>query len=242
MKAPEKIPDELYDSYSMDGKITIDYHYRNDCSEQVQEQINANFTQEEFDKCIRKIKNKEWNYYHYTDAWLYLALEKYPIKGKHVCIAGSAYPWYEAMAIVHGASKCTVIEYSDRTSFHPDIEYIKPGEEQGRLFDACFSISSYEHDGLGRYGDPLNPNGDLEAMQNLKKILKKDALLYLSVPMGEDKVFFNVHRVYGLNRFPLLIKNWYGLTLFGGRQDIWTNNYNTAEETIYQPVHVLRNT
>jgi len=28
------------------------------------------------------------------------------------------------------------------------------------LFDMVFSFSSIEHDGLGRYGDPLNPNGD----------------------------------------------------------------------------------
>jgi hypothetical protein len=29
-------------------------------------------------------------------------------------------------------------------------------------------MSSIDHDGLGRYGDPLNPHGDLRTMQWLK--------------------------------------------------------------------------
>ena len=59
MKAPEGIPGELYDRYSMDGKVSVLYHYRNDCSDEIQQMINANFTQEEYDKCITRIKNRE---------------------------------------------------------------------------------------------------------------------------------------------------------------------------------------
>ncbi len=32
-------------------------------------------------------------------------------------------------------------------------------------FDMALSISSFDHDGLGRYGDPLDPVGDLKAMR-----------------------------------------------------------------------------
>lgn len=49
-------------------------------------------------------------------------------------------------------------------------------EVNPRLFDAVVSISSYEHDGLGRYGDPINPDGDLIAMEKTKKMLKEDGL------------------------------------------------------------------
>jgi len=241
MKAPEAIPGELYNKYSMDGKVPVLHHYRNDCSDDIQQMINSNFTQEEFDKCVQRIKNRDMNYYMDTDLWLYDALQGYPIEGKHVCIAGSAYPWYEAMAIVYGAKRCTVIEYSDRKSFHPKIEYVKPGNEGDILFDACFSISSYEHDGLGRYGDPLNPDGDLEAMHNLKKLLKKDALLYLAVPTGYDKLYFNVHRVYGKHRYPLLIKEWEPISTYGFVNGTFHNEQNTGQETPYQPVCVLRN-
>ena len=241
MKAPKIIPDELYDRYSMHGKIGMGYNYRNDCSEEIQKEINSKFIQEEFDKCIEKIKKREMNYYMDTDKWLYNALSDYPIEGKHICIMGSTYPWYEALAISFGAEKCTVIEYSDRKSFHPKIEYIKPSEVGEQLYDACFSISSFEHDGLGRYGDPLNPDGDLEAMRNMKKILKKDALMYLAVPTGNDCVYFNVHRVYGKHRFPLLIEGWGQVALYGVIDEIFTNSYNNARESPYQPVCILRN-
>ena len=103
MKAPEGIPGELYDAYSMNGKVSVLYNYSNDCSDEIQDMINANFTQEEFDKCVERINKREVNYYQHTDLWLYEALDTHSIKGKHVCIAGSAYPWYEAMAIVFGA-------------------------------------------------------------------------------------------------------------------------------------------
>ena len=42
MKAPESIPGEMYDRYSMDGKVSVLYHYRNDCSDEIQQMINAN--------------------------------------------------------------------------------------------------------------------------------------------------------------------------------------------------------
>ena len=75
-------------------------------------------------------------------------------------------------------------------------------------FDFVFSISSFEHDGLGRYGDPINPNGDLQAMRNIyENLLSDSGVLLLSVPIGKDQLAFNAHRIYGKVRFPLLIKD-----------------------------------
>ena len=240
-QAPKHIPGELYDGYSMNGQINIGYSYRNDCGSDIQKMMNSKYTQEEFDECVRRIQSKEVNYYGPTDQWLYEAFDKYPLTGQHVCIAGSAYPWYEAMATVFGASHCTVIEYADRVSFHPSVEYIKPHEMTDVQYDACLSISSYEHDGLGRYGDPLNPTADLETMQKMKTILKKDGLMYLAVPTGYDYLYFNVHRVYGKQRFPKLIEGWEVVDRFGFFDDTFTNMYNTGEQSPYQPLCVLRN-
>ena len=53
-----------------------------------------------------------------------------------------------------------------------------------------------EHIGLGRYGDPLDPNGDLKAMSELKRVLGPGGSLLFVVPVGEPKVVFNAHRVY----------------------------------------------
>ena len=54
-----------------------------------------------------------------------------------------------------------------------------------------------EHIGLGRYGDPLDPNGSQEAAGELARVLQPGGRLFLSVPVGRDRVCFNAHRVFG---------------------------------------------
>lgn len=65
--------------------------------------------------------------------------------------------------------------------------------------DYCDSLSclhALEHFGLGRYGDPLNALGYVAGFENIAKILKKNGLLYLSVPVGIERVEFNANRVF----------------------------------------------
>ena len=65
--------------------------------------------------------------------------------------------------------------------------------------DYCDSISclhALEHFGLGRYGDPIDPFGHISGLKNISKILKKNGLLYLSVPIGVERVEFNANRVF----------------------------------------------
>ena len=240
IEAPRGIPGEMYDEYTMGGKILLEYNYANDCSDEIQEFINNGFTEEAFLKYVAMSKDREQNYYGPTDTWLHEALDKYPIEDKDICIMGSTCPWYEALLMTRGARKCTVIEYSKRESFHEDIKYIQPHNLEDRKFDACFSISSYEHDGLGRYGDPLNPNGDLEAMENTKDLLQEGGLLYLAVPIGIDKTVFNVHRVYGEKRIGLLLKGWDVVDQYGFVENSFTNNANGMNGTPYQPIYILR--
>ena len=243
MNAPDKIPGKLYDQYTMGGEVPIEYKYANDCSDEIQELINKNYTKEIFDESVERIKRQEQNYYGATDTWLYYALEKYPVRGKDVCIIGSTHPWYEAMMITYGAKSCTVIEYSPRISFHENVLYKQPHEIGDEKYDICISISSYEHDGLGRYGDPLDPDGDLKAMQKTKTFVKKDGLLYLSVPIGSGKVVFNLHRVYGKKRFDMLIEGWEKVDDFGfDLKETWDNDYNGIYGSPYQPIAILKNT
>ena len=62
----------------------------------------------------------------------------------------------------------------------------------------CLScLSVLEHIGLGRYGDKLNPKGDLLAISELKRVLAFSGSLLLVVPIGyEPKLQFNAHRIY----------------------------------------------
>ena len=66
-----------------------------------------------------------------------------------------------------------------------------------------------EHIGLGRYGDVLDPDGDLKAIAELKRVLAPGGRLLFVVPVGEPRIEFNAHRIYGhqqiLRYFPELV-------------------------------------
>jgi SAM-dependent methyltransferase len=53
-----------------------------------------------------------------------------------------------------------------------------------------------EHIGLGRYGDPIDPLGSRKAASELQRVLETGGKLYLSLPVGRERVCFNAHRVH----------------------------------------------
>jgi hypothetical protein len=53
-----------------------------------------------------------------------------------------------------------------------------------------------EHVGLGRYGDPLDPDSDLKAISELQRVLAFGGNLLFVVPIGQPKIMFNAHRIY----------------------------------------------
>lgn len=57
-------------------------------------------------------------------------------------------------------------------------------------------MHTVEHVGLGRYGDELDPNGDIKAMTELKRVLAKGGQLLFVVPVGRPQLIFNAHRIY----------------------------------------------
>ena len=70
-------------------------------------------------------------------------------------------------------------------------------------------------DGLGRYGDPLDPYGDLRAMRTAWRALRPGGRLLLTVPIGPDLVVWNLHRRYGPLRLPRLLRGWEQMELHG---------------------------
>ena len=91
----------------------------------------------------------------------------------------------------------------------PDLlaKIYSPEETNPEKFqaDVVVSYSSVEHDGLGRYSDPLNPMGDMHAVMELYDMTKPGGVLLLAVPsFHEDFVFFVSARGYGPIRLPML--------------------------------------
>lgn len=64
--------------------------------------------------------------------------------------------------------------------------------------DSLSSLNVVEHFGLGRYGDPIDINGDKKGLENMRKVLKPGGKFYLSVPIGPQRIEFNAHRVFSL--------------------------------------------
>lgn len=58
------------------------------------------------------------------------------------------------------------------------------------------ALCSLEHFGLGRYGDPINPEGSFEAFLSIKRVLAKGGHCYISVPIGREHLEFDAHRVF----------------------------------------------
>ncbi len=69
-----------------------------------------------------------------------------------------------------------------------------PFEDRSIKSLSCMHV--VEHVGLGRYGDQLDPDGDLKAMAELERVLAIEGSLLLAVPIGLPKIIFNAHRIY----------------------------------------------
>jgi len=62
--------------------------------------------------------------------------------------------------------------------------------------DSVSCLHALEHFGLGRYGDPVDLDGWKKGIENLAMITKGGGKLYLSVPVGIERIEFNAHRVF----------------------------------------------
>lgn len=62
--------------------------------------------------------------------------------------------------------------------------------------ESLSALCSLEHFGLGRYGDPVDPEACFKCFDAIQKKMKKGGHLYISVPVAKERVEFNAHRVF----------------------------------------------
>lgn len=134
-------------------------------------------------------------HYFFQAAWLARRLQELR-PSFHVDIGSSA-----MMINVLSASMKTV--FVDYRPLRVRLSnYISLGGDVTRLPFKDSSVKSLsclhviEHIGLGRYGDPVNPEGTRLAAGELRRIVAFGGRLYLSVPVGRERVCFNAHRVF----------------------------------------------
>lgn len=85
------------------------------------------------------------------------------------------------------------ITLSNLTCEHADALSL-PFEDDSVKSLSCMHV--VEHIGLGRYGDPLDYEGDLKAILELIRVLSRNSDLYFVVPIGKPTIRFNAHRIY----------------------------------------------
>ncbi len=78
--------------------------------------------------------------------------------------------------------------------------------EDGSI-DSLSCMHVVEHIGLGRYGDPIDCDGDLQAISEIKRVLSNDGDLLFVVPIGQNKIMYNAHRIYTYNQIITLFSD-----------------------------------
>ena len=86
-----------------------------------------------------------------------------------------------------------------------------------------------------RYGDMLNPWGDLIAMSRAWCLVRPGGYALIGSPTGPDIIGFNSHKIYGPLAYAHLFANW---------EQIYTDTdfdkYQSGCYFCYQPLHILR--
>jgi SAM-dependent methyltransferase len=71
--------------------------------------------------------------------------------------------------------------------------------------DSLSCLHTIEHFGLGRYGDAIDPDGHVKGLAQLKRMVAPGGRLYLSTPIGPQRVEFNAHRIFAAET----LLNWF---------------------------------
>jgi hypothetical protein len=220
----QRIPDHLLSNFTLNYSIPVAYGIQDF---RTGDTWPANWTVDFIEKYRSEVRARK-AFGSYSNKDIYPALDKYAslaIQDKKCAVIGTENPWIEAALLEYNASSVTTIEYATIYSSVPRLLTITPMDfvrmqenqtNQRQLFDSVWSYSSLEHDGLGRYRDPLNPYGDLQTLVKISCILKPGGLLFLGVPLNvQDLIQFNLHRLYGPIRLPLLYRNFHIVEVLG---------------------------
>lgn len=260
MAGPRReIPADLLETYTMDGRVPIRYQYREEADPEW-----ATWTEAFVEDHLRRFTanhvlagTQGWEPYPGASLLMVESLISHPIKGCSVAVIGSLSPWIEAILVNQGAADVTTVEYNVPICQHPAIATMSYEDfcASERVFDAVVTYSSIEHSGLGRYGDSLDPEGDRRVMDEISRHLRPQGLIYLSVPVGNDVLVWNAHRIYGPLRMAHILEGYRTLAVYKDAEGStpWLRQFARRVRSIFrqapdsmlefhQPIYVLQRT
>lgn len=96
----------------------------------------------------------------------------------------------------------TLIDIRPLDSTLPGVSFVQEdatnlnGMEDNSV-ESLSALCSLEHFGLGRYGDPINPEACFEAFKSIQRVVAPGGKIYISLLVSkEDCCQFNAHRVF----------------------------------------------
>ncbi len=154
---------------------------------------------------------------HYFHQDLFVAKKIFENKPKRHIDIGSRTDGFVAHVAVF--REIEIIDIREQKNNINNIIYRKANLMQlpKNMINYCDSISalhSIEHFGLGRYGDPIDYNGHLKAIENISKILQPNGKFYFSVPIGSQRIEFNAHRIFSVQYLIDLLNTMFYLNSF----------------------------
>lgn len=118
-----------------------------------------------------------------------------------------------------------------------NLTFLTDQNPQTKDFDILIVLSimgSYQLDFFNTLSDP---NKDLLFMKSLKNLLKKDGLLFLSIPVGTDQLLETTQKVYGHKGLKLLFKDW---RIFGYSGFISQDLDCISSDQLHLPIFILK--
>ena len=146
------------------------------------------------------------------------------LSGKNCLVLGSISPWIECLLIHFNAKSVTTLDYIPPECNYKINTLSMKNYKKETKYDVIVSFSSLEHDGLGRYSDPLNPNGDIDACIEAYTMLNEEGYFICGIPIGNGCIEGNLHRIYNQKRIDKLF------SLF--KNYIGSVNYQTLDEKL----------
>ena len=133
----------------------------------------------------------------------------------------AAFRKIEVLDIRANANKVPNIEFRQADLMALPPEYVQ-------CTDSASCLHALEHVGLGRYGDPIDPDGHLKGLAALTSIVRPGGMLYLSTPIGPQRIEFNAHRVFAIDYLCELTREAFDLVAFSYVDDAGDLHENVA--------------
>jgi hypothetical protein len=134
------------------------------------------------------------------------------------------------LSLKHNVTSIVLDDPLDRIS---KVRYIRhdvfyPLPFKNRTFDVFISPATLHLVGLGRYGDRLSPHTLFNFLNELRRVLRIGAEVFICIPLGKNVLIFNHHYIF---EFDTILKIFNGFELVDYLVDEWAGVPGYASPT-----------